>query len=311
MPQRDEKPLVVSDDIKRSSALIIAVGFSLFLHAAVLVAALAAEFSVPPEPLPVAYGVELVAMSPDPGGDAEGGGQRGEVPTEPVVDDSVPSVAPAQDQADIPDTPLSDEALDAPKGVSMTDEATEQPAPEEMARPKPKPAEVSGEPVVEKKKQTRPQTNIQTRKREESPPDEPQMDRESSSQRQASLLRQHTQPASPGPVGDHAKAAGIGDGAYGTEFSPKFVIGSASNPFPRYPPMARRNGIEGQVVLSVNVSQDGKPLSVDVASSSGSRLLDEAALEAVQRWRFVPARQFGLPIKAHVAVPIRFQLLER
>jgi protein TonB len=45
-----------------------------------------------------------------------------------------------------------------------------------------------------------------------------------------------------------------------------------------------------------------------VITSSGSGLLDQAAIDAVNKWHFVAARQGGQAIKASVLVPIDFKL---
>jgi protein TonB len=80
------------------------------------------------------------------------------------------------------------------------------------------------------------------------------------------------------------------------------------NPQPRYPMSARRRGEQGTVLLKVLVSREGSAASVSVAASSGSTSLDEAALEAVRRWRFVPAKRGAQPIEAWHLVPIVFKL---
>jgi protein TonB len=79
---------------------------------------------------------------------------------------------------------------------------------------------------------------------------------------------------------------------------------------PVYPPHCRRLGIEGVVRLRVLVDVDGRPEDVSVAATSGERLLDDAALDAVRTWRFEPARRDGVPMRAWAIVPIRFQLLD-
>jgi periplasmic protein TonB len=81
-----------------------------------------------------------------------------------------------------------------------------------------------------------------------------------------------------------------------------------NNPAPGYPDAARRQRQEGTVYLRVLVSASGRPNQVLVAGSSGVSSLDEAALRAVRRWRFKPARQNGRPISAWVRVPVRFKL---
>ena len=77
---------------------------------------------------------------------------------------------------------------------------------------------------------------------------------------------------------------------------------------PDYPDLARRRGEQGRVVLRVDVSVDGHPLSVSVARSSGFGILDSAAEDAVRTWRFLPATQDGRPVTATAEVPIQFRL---
>jgi protein TonB len=80
------------------------------------------------------------------------------------------------------------------------------------------------------------------------------------------------------------------------------------NPRPPYPEIALRRGWQGEVLLKVRVSPEGRAVSVGVQRSSGRDLLDQAAIEAVKAWSFVPARQGGLPIGGWVTVPIVFKL---
>ncbi len=80
------------------------------------------------------------------------------------------------------------------------------------------------------------------------------------------------------------------------------------NPKPTYPALAQRRGMEGIVLLVVEVSVQGRPLSVSVKKGSGYSILDKAALRAVQAWRFAPATRGGQPVAASVEVPIRFIL---
>lgn len=90
--------------------------------------------------------------------------------------------------------------------------------------------------------------------------------------------------------------------------SARFDADYLQNPRPVYPAMSRRMNEEGKVVLRVRVSRDGLPLSVEVRQSSGFTRLDEAAKNAVERWRFVPARQGDEPVESSVLVPLNFTL---
>lgn len=90
--------------------------------------------------------------------------------------------------------------------------------------------------------------------------------------------------------------------------APSFNAGYLHNPPPKYPAMSRRLGEQGRILLRVTVSADGAAVSVALQASSGSSRLDEAALGAVKRWRFVPAKRGGQAISASVVVPIKFSL---
>lgn len=83
----------------------------------------------------------------------------------------------------------------------------------------------------------------------------------------------------------------------------------ADNPAPDYPAEAKRLGLQGDVLLQVTVSPEGRPTDVAVLESSGWALLDDAAIETVRRWRFDPARAPTGPARsAKVEVPLTFRL---
>lgn len=79
-------------------------------------------------------------------------------------------------------------------------------------------------------------------------------------------------------------------------------------PQPMYPPAARAAGHQGTVVIGVLVSERGELLQAKVQRSSRSPALDQAALDAVHRWRFKPATDpSGQPIEAAANVPFTFR----
>lgn len=89
---------------------------------------------------------------------------------------------------------------------------------------------------------------------------------------------------------------------------PRFDADYLQNPAPAYPPLSRRAGEEGKVVLKVYVEPSGLASQVDIHKSSDFERLDKSALSAVSRWRFVPARQGSVAVGAWVLVPIVFSL---
>lgn len=93
-----------------------------------------------------------------------------------------------------------------------------------------------------------------------------------------------------------------------TPSTPRFDADYLDNPKPVYPALSRRLGEEGRVVLRVRVAASGLPTEVTLHAGSGSDRLDRAALDAVRRWKFVPARLGDEAVAAAVLVPIVFSL---
>ena len=132
------------------------------------------------------------------------------------------------------------------------------------------------------------------------------------------------------PTGNHTPDYGMGAGGnggtgtaiYGTDLGQGNGQGSAGNgsvrtqaryrdtPKPIYPETARREGHEGRVILRVLIDTQGKTKSVELNTSSGSQALDQAAAEAIKRWRFHPAQLGDTPVDSWVNVPIDFRLTE-
>jgi protein TonB len=64
---------------------------------------------------------------------------------------------------------------------------------------------------------------------------------------------------------------------------------------PDYPSSAARNGETGTTTLALLVGTDGRVSSARVQQSSGSRVLDRAALNALSLCKFKPALNNGVP----------------
>ena len=77
---------------------------------------------------------------------------------------------------------------------------------------------------------------------------------------------------------------------------------------PQYPPAALRAGIEGTVILIVDVDANGNVTNVSVEKSSRNRDLDRAAMQAARKWRFNPSMVNGQPAAGRVRVPVDFNL---
>ncbi len=81
-----------------------------------------------------------------------------------------------------------------------------------------------------------------------------------------------------------------------------------NNPPPAYPKAAQRQGLQGRVVLRVQVLANGQVGALEVKLSSGKPLLDDAALAAVKAWVFTPSKRGTTPIDGWTQVPIEFRL---
>lgn len=81
-----------------------------------------------------------------------------------------------------------------------------------------------------------------------------------------------------------------------------------NNPAPRYPPESRHRREEGRVLLDVLILADGTVGEIKLKHSSGFPRLDEAALNAVRRWRYVPAKRGAVPIDYWHVQPLDFEL---
>ncbi|MDR2032198.1 MAG: energy transducer TonB [Azoarcus sp.] len=131
-----------------------------------------------------------------------------------------------------------------------------------------------------------------------------------------------TEPAEPDPAPASQTVAAVsatpGNGtstdsnadaaASGPFTAARFDAAYLHNPRPPYPAMSRRLHEEGTVMLRVLVQPDGSAEKVVVKKSSGSVRLDDAARAAVEKWRFVPARQGSKPVADWVIVPITWSL---
>ncbi len=78
------------------------------------------------------------------------------------------------------------------------------------------------------------------------------------------------------------------------------------SPVPVYPAAAAASHVQGEVKLSADVDRNGNVASVRVIS--GPPLLRDAAVDAVQRWRYRPYLSSGRPIPMSAMAVMDFQL---
>jgi protein TonB len=96
--------------------------------------------------------------------------------------------------------------------------------------------------------------------------------------------------------------------------APQTVLPSSSatylnNTPPPYPPLSRRLGESGEVIVRVLIGTNGRAEKAQIDKSSGYERLDQAALETARdRWRYVPGTRGGVPEAMWFKVPIKFVL---
>jgi periplasmic protein TonB len=92
--------------------------------------------------------------------------------------------------------------------------------------------------------------------------------------------------------------------------APAQDLKTANRVDPTYPPASRRAGEQGTVRLKVLVDTNGRATNVQVTQTSGFPRLDQAATEAVRKWRFVAATDGTNKIQAYTQVAVTFKLTE-
>jgi protein TonB len=79
-----------------------------------------------------------------------------------------------------------------------------------------------------------------------------------------------------------------------------------SKPSPNYPAIARSAGLQGTVVLQATISKTGTIENLHVLS--GPPMLQQAALNAVQQWRYRPYLLNGDPVEVETTINVIFSL---
>jgi periplasmic protein TonB len=84
---------------------------------------------------------------------------------------------------------------------------------------------------------------------------------------------------------------------------------TSTHTVPPYPPIARRLGVEGKVMLRLTVSPEGRVSMAEVVTSSGREDLDQTAQQwIVSHWAYKPALDSGVAIVSHALATVTFSL---
>jgi len=81
-----------------------------------------------------------------------------------------------------------------------------------------------------------------------------------------------------------------------------------NNPKPPYPPISKRLGEQGKVVIRTLIGADGVSQEASIHQSSGYDRLDQAALATARKWRYVPGKRAGVAEAMWFNVPFTFVL---
>lgn len=166
---------------------------------------------------------------------------------------------------------------------------------EQPPEPKPKPPKPKPKPKPLPKPKPKPKPPV------ELPPSEKAITRDIEEEEQ---VEQETLP----PPSPNAPVIAEEDKLGATVTPPRHDAAHLNNPQPGYPNISRRMREEGTVILEVLILPDGSVGEVKLKQSSGYRRLDDTALNAVKRWRYVPARRGGQAIEYWYEQPIEFTL---
>jgi len=77
---------------------------------------------------------------------------------------------------------------------------------------------------------------------------------------------------------------------------------------PLYPEIAQEAGIEGTVVVQVFIDKKGRVQDTVILKGIPNTGLDEAAIKAIRKTRFRPAKQRERPVGVWISIPVNFRL---
>jgi protein TonB len=109
------------------------------------------------------------------------------------------------------------------------------------------------------------------------------------------------------PLVSHNAAGSDAGNLIETKFGASVAPAFLHREMPTYPMMARKLGREGRVMLKLTIDENGNLLNVEVIDKAGYGFT-EAAVEAIKKSTFLPAKKDGKPIASRALLPVRFRL---
>jgi protein TonB len=203
---------------------------------------------------------------------------------------AVQGVLIAAPPAEMVQAPAARETPPTPKEPEITPPKPE-PKPEPAPKPKPKP-------------KPKPETPPKPKPPVKAPPSEKAISAPPEEVPDAA----DPPPTAPSPSSSDVATEKASDTLGAPVVPPRVDARRMDNPAPAYPRQSRRLREEGTVVLELLILEDGTVSKARIETSSGHSRLDETALAAVKRWRYVPATRGGKPIAYTYLQPVVFSL---
>lgn len=214
-----------------------------------------------------------------------------------------------------------DTTTDATPEVSPEPKPEPEPIPEPIPEPTPKPIpEPTPEPIPEQTSDPTPELPVANQPIPTTLQTQPTQPTQSEPNKTPTPPASPTPPAKPSQASSPTRSMSTGAGqassanatANATSNAPALTPAHIDpnylhHPNPAYPAISKRLRETGTVILRVSLDEKGVVQDIAVQTSSDFQRLDQAALEAVRQWRFIPASRGAQPVPASVLVPIEFK----
>ena len=221
----------------------------------------------------------------------------------------VPSIAARPSEADAPPDQTPDEEPYAPNEEPSPDSAVPDPVAEphvkEVKELVPTPAENLSPRNPLMRTEDQPEASAAVASEQPRPTVTPSPTRGPAEEKQSIMTR----PSMGGAQSPAAAKSDESEGDFGEKgvTTPAQIAGLTK---PNYPSYSRRHGEEGTAIISVEILPNGKRGSIRLVNSSGYARLDEAAISAVQRATFIPAKADGEAVSSSKRLVFTFKLKE-
>jgi protein TonB len=112
----------------------------------------------------------------------------------------------------------------------------------------------------------------------------------------------------------HGKAGGLpwpDDGRVHIARDEKLPLESVEQEYPHYPDDMRKKRVEDQVVVRYVIGTNGRVTDVEIVSHASDKSFDDAAVEAIRKWRFRPMVKDGKKVEVMHELAVNFEIVVR